>query len=1330
MGYNLEVKNIVKGNWKKRIWQWVVNKPFLAVIIGILTILTVVNLKPDFHLMGWDNYSSYFNLNNGIFRTLFGTWREYRGLGVPTDAESTDLFRMIGYWVLHWFIGETLLDQIFYLSALWLGVLGMYLLASELIKEVNQSKVDFFSGMAALFYLFNLNTLSVFYSPLIPFTNRFFGLPLLLWGLIKVGRNVNKKSIGMFVSIVVLTSGSYITPTVIITNVIALLIFGLCWFGAKKTILWGAVYLLINSFWLLPFVNYSREKSPLVPQARTFVEINESTLNRPSDVFSWEKQATMYPSFFDMSFPSIEGKAMPIHPLLGQYQDGWGRKMLWLFPILYLIGSAVILVKADKYKRWRWVLIWIGLFLFLSTKEFGVGGVIYAWIKNHVPYFAVLFRISDTKFHAYINLAGSLAGALAFLQIISWLDKGKIRKLLKVGLVTVCLVYVWLFRGYLGNLIGFFAYTRLPPAYEKIAQIINKDTGGGRVLHLPMSLDHQYWRSYAWGYLGSAFFDFMIGKPYVDKTFEPASMENAYLDVKVNDLINDYYRNTDLLKKTELLNSWTQLLRRTGVEYVLVDRTISSRIYMRNMVYNTQQFGVRAESIMKDMESVGNAKKVESFEVDYKQLMPYYKKLYPVSVTGFSSQMPGNSLIDLYKVDEVDPMIRFEGEVRKTDINFKNLLETEAEDSQETSRQTSEAGVVKPFLVANHRLEYVDDQKQLIYELGGKNQKYKIEPGIDRRTHLIETLGMRNGNELIVKFIHQYLPVINGKKYERVLGEMNFSLGVLGSGEANWIGEGNINEKGLYKNYRLVINDMVLPVPVINEGETKNIGSLVIEGETIRLGLLEGGKGVEIREGKSGETCYGPRLEGYEGKAVGGGQNWTLNSKKGTVCVNKEVILPETTVDTQYVELEFVAKSETFENNRDLPVTALALEKVGETVKRGYVCIKRMEWGPECLNLHRQIRLFGNKQKYIVPIGNVLPDNIPLTVELGSVPVGNKRQITEIEGLNINRFEKVDEKTLTFETEYDKPEIDGGDKLTIEIPEIISKNSYNHQPEHETMTVPMETCKGGGERTMVNVGSVEFNRMDRCSVYMAQPVVYNPNSSYLFSFDYWLGSGQQPHIVVGRNGDDYLVERASLNQGYPNLEGMGQLLDPQTKVSIGQVTETIGKVKLLPASRLIEPIWRLDGSIREATAHLFQDTDNEGILAVGRFAMSELPTDWSGMELMPEGAVVKYEVPTEVEIKKILPSWWKVKYVGTGGKSLLVLNQGYDRQWTVWGKSAVSGRCNGFNNCFELTTKKGLESISIIYWPEVLSWIGWGITLATIGGSVMWWRKLKKAAEK
>src|SRR3990167_7102167 len=134
------IMNLMVG----RIFSYFKKRPGLLILSIILLVITIVNIKPDFYLMGWDNYSSYFNLKTNIFRTFFATWREYRGLGIPSDSESTDLFRQLFFLILSPFVKENLLDQVFSLFSFNFGVIMVYLLSIKLFKEIfHDNQEDF-----------------------------------------------------------------------------------------------------------------------------------------------------------------------------------------------------------------------------------------------------------------------------------------------------------------------------------------------------------------------------------------------------------------------------------------------------------------------------------------------------------------------------------------------------------------------------------------------------------------------------------------------------------------------------------------------------------------------------------------------------------------------------------------------------------------------------------------------------------------------------------------------------------------------------------------------------------------------------------------------------------------------------------------------------------------------------------------------------------------------------------------------------------------------------------------------------------------------------------
>ena len=95
------------------VWRWLAKRPGLLLLISILVLISLSIIKPDFYLMGWDNFSSYLNPQQNFFNTFFTAWRQHRGLGVPSDAESADLFRQSFSFIATFIFGKMLSDQLY-----------------------------------------------------------------------------------------------------------------------------------------------------------------------------------------------------------------------------------------------------------------------------------------------------------------------------------------------------------------------------------------------------------------------------------------------------------------------------------------------------------------------------------------------------------------------------------------------------------------------------------------------------------------------------------------------------------------------------------------------------------------------------------------------------------------------------------------------------------------------------------------------------------------------------------------------------------------------------------------------------------------------------------------------------------------------------------------------------------------------------------------------------------------------------------------------------------------------------------------------------------------
>jgi hypothetical protein len=244
---------------------------------------------------------------------------------------------------------------------------------------------------------------------------------------------------------------------------------------------------------------------------------------------------------------------------------------------------------------------------------------------------------------------------------------------------------------------------------------------------------------------------------------------------------------------------------------------------------------------------------------------------------------------------------------------------------------------------------------------------------------------------------------------------------------------------------------------------------------------------------------------------------------------------------------------------------------------------------------------------------------------------------------------------------------------------------------------------------------------------------------YLWSVDYNLTSGQYPRMIMKDGFYRYTNELMSLHQGYPEVAGFHEFQDPELPFQQGFTP--LDELKMRNTYSYIYPRAEYyDEKAKEFAIEHF--SENEAMMLISGFSVTELPSSWETLKLIPTSgeSTVEYSVPQNVSLRSILPSLKKITLeegAQENGSVLLKFNEGYDAQWGVshsvlgalMGQdiSQVHARCDGYANCFELsagdiTTGKTLY---LYYFPQTLSFIGWIVTLSTIGGVALYIHKKK-----
>jgi hypothetical protein len=1305
-------------------------RPGLVLLMAILSIITVVNIKPDFYLLGWDNYSSYFNLKTNIFRTFFSTWREYRGLGVPSDSESTDLFRQLFFLILSPFFKANLFDQIFSLFSFNLGILLIYGLSKKIFKDVfnNEKKLDLLGLSAGIFYIFNLNTLATFYFPMIMYVNRFYTVPLLFYIFIDlIKTKLTWKKICIYSLLIIFSSGTYMTATIFITILVSLGIFVLIQSqNLKKSIIFILFFVLLNSFWLFPFINYTISKSGIVYQAPTFIDANEIQLNKPASFYNLQKQLILYPNFFDTTVSSFDGsQSTGIHPLSNLFDKFPYNFVLAIFPLFYLSGAILLFFKFKTFKKLFWISLLILLYLFLSLKAFSPLGFIYIFLEKTIPFFGSLFRFGDTKFHYFISFAGSLSAGFFAVKIIERLNRRNTILLFGTLLTVLIIVFSSYFNS---HFFGFFDLNKLPDAYFQVATMINSDQEDFRVLHLPFNQD-RYWRSYNWGYLGSSFFHFLINKPLLEKTFEPASQENVELNQEVYDKI---VKNSDDLY---------YLLKKTGVKYIIFDETVSPQMTTKGLgAWGTYNY-FESQQALEKLESEGLISKKAVYNLKITDYLDIYEKVFPLTKDDLDliKKTPDYKII-LYTLKDPDPKFRLIRNYNFTDPKAKEINNNQDKDTLQNDNTDFQISPFKrkdlKFTVNDNRIETNIDnfifKDGLNYEIKSNNNNF------NKPQTVLEVNSRIDDKNLYLDFYSNPLPklifeneVLDTKSLikeisiplDTISGMLELS-GNLDNYLSNW-------SKALpYKSIsklRLKIGDNIIPLPTsLNDRETY-IGSLILNQGLTKIELLAGKSlfPVDLKNIKLTENpnCFSDKLD-YYSSSVDYINGFNLKSQNGSSCFTLPV---KDYLDQKanYIEINLNYLSESLDLDKqylnDSRTSKPVLQSVIKSLNKPnylYSCIKDANVD-DCFNSHEILSLQSDSS-VTIPSDREINAYDPL-VFFALKNTGYQSQSLVIKNISIRSFKVVANDDLNIFSEEKGVSFMISKPQELKLSFNLPMNYYSfYQNDKDGFNVSNGLCTSLNSYRTFRLTDRLVSYFNGCDNNFFTTLDFDSNNSYIWSVDYNLVSGKFPRFNLGDEFNKYTNQILSLYQGYPDIREFKTFQNPEFFADKDDTSSKFDRLTLTNTSLILSNDPTIDDQ-KKKNFMIAQDSENEGIAVYDNFNVIQIPNIWNSLSIEPTGNFYSLESSDNIGYQQILPSLWKVNSESPFSNQILLFNEGFDKQWGVYdsllnlliGKKAeTSLKCNNYANCFEISSTS--NNLYIFYTPERLYFLGWAFTLLAV----------------
>jgi len=1271
---------------------------YLTTALVVATALVIMFFLVSSTIAGWDNFSTNLAPKINFFRT-FSAWREYRGLGTPSDSEMSDIFRQLLSYLFYLGGLNKIFDYVWVYTTYILGGFFIYKLSSLLLgKNKKNTKIGVFT--AAIFYLFNAHTTSVFAFPLLPLISRFWLFPGVLYIFLRLSEKFSYRDLVFFTILTLLGASSFITGTYFLLILGLLLATFLDFRNIKQKLKLLLIFILINSFWLISFTDYTLRFADKVANSSTFIEVNEIQLNRSVRDFNWDKTLSLYSNFYESNPSAMDtGEKIYLNNLAKVYENrGILYYMMLIFPLFYILGSIKILI--DRKKSLYWLPLSLIALIFLAKRESSPIGFLYQLITDRSPSIKILLRFGDTKLHPLIAIVGSVSAGYFVNYLYLCLNNVKKANYLKYLPAAILLVYLCPFYGVLTTgLVSPLTKVNIPKAYYEIAEVINQDKEFSRVLHIPNE-KISYWKPYKWGYYGSTFFAYMINKPLVERTFEPGNDPTDRFNQKLRTLVNN---NPKDINTKELHN----LLASTSIKYLIFDNTVDNKVTQKNMLF----WG--------DLEKENYQAAILKLEEDN-----YISKIntYNVTINTFGSES-----LDLYEVK--DPASIVESKSNKGIINSEPYFNTDPEVKYITS--LTDKGVYFPF--HSSFIKNLSDSENQVYQNSFIEDGFIMQDLYAKRTsgEIGITFTPPNKKEVYQTF---KLPENGLNNYREVAKE-------------NYLEDWKALNYTKYSNFRMIINGIIIPLPFLSTDESIKIGTVVLNKGQNNINVFENTETKELDLANFDFTeytnCYFDSTEGYNYFLSAGTE---LNTKNinGTLCISSDLThllnLDKLKKDQKGIaEIKIISINDSWGATEKIKNSKIlsnfenqALGYLNQQAPNNFteICIHEAK-DDRCINKHQFIKPKVNTAKMSFIYGNDSPIN--LLISLPSVNgKERKKSFSKVEVTNYNSI--LSQEFYAADSDYS-----GITPSYITNVKPVSPYSYYFNNDVDGFLSYTKECgitDSYRETTVKDEKTIMF--MQNCNNGLIIRAPYDPVTGYLWTINYNILSGKFPKTSITQGDTLIYNETTSRYSGYPFIDGFkllqyvpNNLSYYITKNKADYFKNVIDSVKFEKNRVYIEPT----GYSRQPSRAIYtveQNSQGFGATAINEFEIKHIPNKLANLGFIKTSKIELAEQEfekTEVNYTRISPNWWKlnIKAPEKDAQVLIEFNQSYAKGWKLYKtnskflaffgfKKAITDHVivDGWKNGYIIPYSELPANYILFYTPERLLIVGFLISFVTL----------------
>ncbi|MFH1186546.1 MAG: hypothetical protein V1697_00015 [Candidatus Levyibacteriota bacterium] len=567
----------------------------LLIVFATISLIILTNGSLTKFLIGWDNLLPELNIWINLKRSFFSVWQEHQGLGLLAgNAHASELIFQIYVFLLSLILPTMLIREAFSFAMLFFGATGSYFLIKYLISNEKSSIGKLAPLLGSLFYVLNLSTIQTFYVPFEPFIIHYGFLPWLILVFFKFLKNSNLKNSLAFILLNLFATPQSQVPTVffiygLILGVISLYLnmkiktraFLLTTFKA------ALIILIINAFWLLPFLYFSLTNSQVAFEAKINQMSTENVFLQNKEFGDIKDIMLLKGFWFNNVDPDIYGNFSYMLAPWKSYLE-----KTYIYVIGYLLFAVILLGLVKSFKRKLPALTaFIILFIF-SLTMLATTTAPFSWVDNlfrQIPLFSQVFRFPFTKFSIIASLSFAVFFAIGAGEIIFKLKK--INSYI-LSLIFILLLFIFTLPIFQGNLFYYKNRVSIPNEYFELFDYFKTQDQNSRIANFP-----QYtfwgWNFYEWGYGGSGFLWYGIKQPILDRAFDVWSKEDENYYWEISNALNT--NNSELFE---------QILNKYQISFILLDK---------NIINPSSPATLLATRLEKILEKTPSVEKDESF---------------------------------------------------------------------------------------------------------------------------------------------------------------------------------------------------------------------------------------------------------------------------------------------------------------------------------------------------------------------------------------------------------------------------------------------------------------------------------------------------------------------------------------------------------------------------------------------------------------------------------------------------------------------------------------------------------------------------------------------